>query len=231
MAKHRENSDDLKNIELIQELEGLSETQRRILEASIYVFAKRGFEGGRIDEIAKRAGVNKAMIYYYFRSKEDLFTTIIETVFERVSTIIGEHVYKINTDTFYEDISTFIDRYVDLIYRNRIVLNIIVWEIARGGEIISRVVKEKIGIHFQKIIETFPEAMDAGIIRTMDPRHLFFNIIAMILFYFFANRVVSTVWEEDALSPENVEKRKREVTDFVIHAIMPEKVSRIHDKT
>ena len=57
----------------------------------------------------------------------------------------------------------------------------------------------------------------------MDPRHVMVSVIGMILFYFFASPVISTLWGEDTLSPENIRDRKREVTDFVIHAILPEK--------
>ncbi|HSV30617.1 MAG TPA: helix-turn-helix domain-containing protein [Atribacteraceae bacterium] len=47
--------------------------EKRILEAAEKCFAEKGFEGSRVEEIAQKAGVNKALLYYYFKSKEELF--------------------------------------------------------------------------------------------------------------------------------------------------------------
>ncbi len=60
-------------------------TKERILQSAAQEFASRGFDGARVDDIARRAGVNKALIYYYYKSKEDLleilFTTTVQDVF------------------------------------------------------------------------------------------------------------------------------------------------------
>jgi len=53
----------------------------RIKQAAAEVFSERGFDGARMQEIADRAGANKAMIYYYFNSKEALFTAIFSENF------------------------------------------------------------------------------------------------------------------------------------------------------
>lgn len=216
-------SDEIDNIDLIDGLSGIGETKKRIIKASISVFVEKGYMGGRIDEIARRAGVNKAMIYYYFDSKEGLYTSIIEMVFKNVSIFLSEHLSRVKPDTIYDDIASFIDRYIDFIYKNRIFVKLLLWEFARGGDVVSGVIQRFIGGKFRELVGDFQYVKDLGKIRPMDPRHLMISVIGMILFYFFANPVVSTLWGEDALSPENIRDRKREVTDFVIHAILPEK--------
>jgi AcrR family transcriptional regulator len=55
-----------------------SDTARaRILEAATAEFAARGYDGGRIEAIARRAGVNKALLYYYFPSKGELYRRLV----------------------------------------------------------------------------------------------------------------------------------------------------------
>jgi TetR/AcrR family transcriptional regulator len=52
-------------------------TKRRILDAALQEFSAKGISGARVDAIAARAGVNKALLYYYFGSKEDLFREVL----------------------------------------------------------------------------------------------------------------------------------------------------------
>lgn len=60
-------------------------TQQKILSAAEAVFAEKGFDGARVDEIARIAGVNKAMLYYYFQSKEQLLRALTEKHFKEMS--------------------------------------------------------------------------------------------------------------------------------------------------
>ncbi len=60
-----------------------AESKERILEAAEAVFAETGFDGARVDEIAKRAGVNKALIYYYFDSKDAILDALFEELIKK----------------------------------------------------------------------------------------------------------------------------------------------------
>ncbi|MGA3346389.1 MAG: TetR/AcrR family transcriptional regulator [Terracidiphilus sp.] len=59
-------------------------TRARILEAAIRQFSQNGLAGARTEQIAEEAGVNKALLYYYFKSKDDLYAAALESVFEEV---------------------------------------------------------------------------------------------------------------------------------------------------
>ncbi|AEE90844.1 Transcriptional regulator, TetR family [Tepidanaerobacter acetatoxydans Re1] len=58
------------------------ETKARILSAAEDIFSKVGFDGARVDDIAKEAGVNKALIYYYFKSKNEILETLFSSLIE-----------------------------------------------------------------------------------------------------------------------------------------------------
>ncbi len=64
------------------------ESIRRILEAAMSVFSEEGFSGARMDEIAKRAGVNKAMIYYRVGDKKTLYREVIQMLFGDIGNAI-----------------------------------------------------------------------------------------------------------------------------------------------
>ena len=58
-------------------MEQSENTREKIIKVAFQVFVEKGYDGARMQEIAEKAGVNKAMIYYYFNSKELLFEKII----------------------------------------------------------------------------------------------------------------------------------------------------------
>ena len=56
-------------------------TKERIFKAAARIFAKRGFDGARVDQIAAAAKINKQLLYHYFGSKDDLFTAVLERAY------------------------------------------------------------------------------------------------------------------------------------------------------
>ena len=73
-------------------------TRQKIIQAAIDEFAEKGFNGGRVGNIAKRAGVSQALIYYNFKSKEALLDEIIEELLESIVSQLSTH-YHPDTDS------------------------------------------------------------------------------------------------------------------------------------
>jgi TetR/AcrR family transcriptional regulator len=67
-------------------------TRQKIIDASSAVFAEEGFAGARVDEIARRAGVNKAMLYYHVGDKRDLYGEVLKRNFGRIEKALEEHL-------------------------------------------------------------------------------------------------------------------------------------------
>src|SRR5580693_3871248 len=65
-------------------------TARRIVAAAEEIFAEQGLAGARMDEIARAAKVNKALLYYYFRSKEELYRFVLETLLSQLRSRVGK---------------------------------------------------------------------------------------------------------------------------------------------
>lgn len=206
---------------LAKEFESFGEAERKILAAAVQVFAQKGFDGARTDEIAAEAGVNKAMIYYYFKSKENLYTVIVETVFGKVYLILSRHLSLVDVNTPEQGILSFIDSYVDFIYAHRIFVKVMLWDLARGGTIVARVAGKVMRDKTEQVRGIFEQAAREGYIRPVDPKHLLVSIIGMVLFFFFAEPVVRVIWGEEPLTPEHIAERKQEVSNLIIHGILP----------
>ena len=75
--------------------------QEKIIAAAQALFSEKGFDATRVDDIARAAGINKALIYYYFKSKDDILTHLIQLLFSDIATLALAFV-KANIVTLYE---------------------------------------------------------------------------------------------------------------------------------
>lgn len=68
------------------------ESVQKIMDAALEVFSELGYSGARVDEIARRAGVNKAMIYYRIGDKHTLYTEVVHRLFSDIASSIKESI-------------------------------------------------------------------------------------------------------------------------------------------
>jgi AcrR family transcriptional regulator len=110
----------------------IESSQSKILEAAEIEFAVKGYDGARVDEIAKRAGVNKALLYYYFRSKEILLKELIRKSIKETSYNV-ETVFDDFTSFTPDEIDRFLDRIFEFIENQKNILRIITIEGLKMG--------------------------------------------------------------------------------------------------
>ncbi len=101
----------------------MSDTRERILEAARNAFSEKGFDGVSVEEIAQRAGVRKALIYYYFPSKEILFEEIWNNALEELE----KHIFReIENENYYvKKIKRFLKAYIDFVTSRKILSKVI----------------------------------------------------------------------------------------------------------
>jgi len=197
-------------------------TEDKILEAAKNVFVAKGMEGARMQEIADEAGINKALLHYYFRSKERLFeaifSEIIKFAFPKITRIAQSDEPIINK------IEQVIDAYIDLLIKHPFIPGFIIKELNRDPSGLFKLVV-KFGLNPQVIFDQIQLAMDRGEIIQMPPRHLAANIISMCIFPFAARPILSFVMfrdDPDALE-EFYTERAEVIKQFVINAIVIKK--------
>src|SRR5680860_1428715 len=91
-------------------------TEEKILHAAQTVFIQKGMDGARMQEIANEAGINKALLHYYFRTKQKLFEAIFKKVFKQIFPKIETFI--LSDLPFEEKLGVFIDNYIDLLIKN-----------------------------------------------------------------------------------------------------------------
>jgi TetR/AcrR family transcriptional regulator len=131
-------------------------SRRRLLAAAVHEFAARGFDGAKVDRIARRARVNKAMVYYHFRHKADLYRAVL---LERFGAI-ADHVAVVRADggTPDDQLRRFVATIADLIGGWPELPGIWLREMADGG----RHVDAEVMAALRRVVDTLAAILNAG---------------------------------------------------------------------
>lgn len=194
-------------------------TEEKIKEAAKKIFIKRGYAGARMNDIADELGMNKALLHYYYRSKEKLFEVIFFEVFDM---LLPKLKATVTTDLpLREKIELFVNTYVDAIASNPYVPMFILHELSQDPDRFVEKLKRRnsfpeIGQFILQIIQEMEEKS----IQSYHPFHFFMNMISMCAFPFVARPMLQAVSGiEDDHWNEIMAIRKEEVTRFILNAI------------
>jgi AcrR family transcriptional regulator len=149
--------------------------QEKILDVATREFAEKGLAGARVAEIAEQAGVNKQLLYYYFGSKEGLYSAVLSsTVSTARSVIVGRPEGESAIDWFTRSLSP------SEIERRRTLRRLWMWEaLERGGEEILR--EEERREAWERAVDVIRERMSRGEIDAdMDPEMVMLGLDAVM---------------------------------------------------
>jgi len=164
-----------------------SETEHKIIEAAKRVFLEKGRSGASMQDIADEAGINRTLLNYYFRSKDKLFDLIFEDVFLKFIPEVADQVNASND--VMETFNLFIDKYFDILHASPLTPVFILHELTTNPERLVRMIKSR-GIEPQIMIDRVQAAMNMGIVKKTDPRHLFVSLISLVVFPFAARPIL-----------------------------------------
>lgn len=195
-------------------------TEQRIFDAAHEVFLQKGMDGAKMQEIADRAGINKALLHYYYRSKEKLYESVARAILEKAVPVVRQIIE--NEQPLEEKIRRFIDFYIGLISRNTFIPLFIVTEINKHPERFFDTILPK---DLPKPIRFFQQVeaeIAAGRIRPIKPQHLIANIVAMCVFPFLGKPLLRLFLGMSAGEMKLfMEERKTQVTEFVLASLRP----------
>lgn len=195
-------------------------TEQKIFDAAHEIFTQKGMDGAKMQEIADRAGINKALLHYYYRSKEKLYETVARAVLGRAVPVIRQLME--GPQPLEEKIRYFIGFYMDLISRNTFIPLFIISEINKHPDrFFEHIFPAEIPSP-EVFARQVKEAVDSGQIRSIDAKHLIVNIISMCVFPFLGKPMLRMVLGMSAQETrEFMDERKTEVTQFVMAALRP----------
>lgn len=198
-----------------------SSPEERIIVAATKVFINKGLAGARVRHIATEANVNSAMIYYYYRSKHNLYSLVFDNALKNFMPSVA-YLERRDLDIFHK-IEIFCDELIESQISNPFLSAFILNEIDKNPKNLNKEVWYKQREKIQLFSDEVKRNINNGVIRKVEPIQLFMNIVSLCIFPFIATHLFVRI--TDALEgqiTDFVRVRKDEVKNLVIHSIKKE---------
>jgi AcrR family transcriptional regulator len=197
-------------------------TRAVILNAAIAEFTSKGLSGARIDRIARRAGVNKRMIYYYFGNKEGLYIAVLEETYTAIRTAeIGLNLTDRDPADGMRELVEFTWRYF---IEHPEFLSLLLTENFNRARYLknSRRIRELHSPLIGIISQLLERGVRQGVFRRgIDPVQLYVTIASLGFFYLSNRHTLSTIFGRDLNTREALNERGRHIVEVVFDFLAP----------
>lgn len=195
-------------------------TEERIKEAAKKAFVQKGYSGARMQDIANEAKINKALLHYYFRSKDQLFELIfmenVQKMMPKINSIID------SDDKLFDKIEKFVAEYLAMLSENPFLPLFVVNELSSHPErFFQKIAPLANGnLKVNKFIQQIQDEAARGKIIPISPVTLLMNTISLCVFPYLGKPMIQFVFGFDELQYRMIlEQRKKEVASFIINSI------------
>ena len=197
-------------------------TQRALLAAATAEFAEKGLAGARVDEIARRAGVNKQLVYHHFGNKEALYRAALEQVYAGIRAAERAlHLADLPPEAALERLVGFS---FDYLLEHPEFVALLNDENRQGAPHLRQ--SDGLRAMHSPLVDLLRETLrrggEAGTFRAdLDPVQVYISIAALSYFYFSNNRTLSAIFGQELDAARAVAARRRHVIDFTLRALRP----------
>ncbi|HVB98055.1 MAG TPA: TetR/AcrR family transcriptional regulator [Candidatus Dormibacteraeota bacterium] len=189
------------------------ETAGRILAAAEESFAAHGLAGARTERIAAHAGVNKAMLYYYFGSKQNLYRAVLRHLLDQLGHMAAPGQPAPASPR--ERLVAFVEGYFDFLASHPNYLRLIQREVMESKGEIDWIMREYYRPLLDRLIGLIESGIRRGELRRVDPQQAAFSIMGTTASYFAAATIWSRYFGRPLLGPAALETRREALLDFV----------------
>ncbi len=194
-------------------------TIQAILEAAEVVFARHGLRGARTDDIAATAGVVRGLIFYYFETKENLYTAVLERAYKPLSSLF--HKTLTSTESPKELLEELVRGVLQLMNERPLAPSIVILEALEGqGE---RYRNLCVPSFYETAEKVLVKGMKKGCFRKLDAKHAAINIMGLCAYYFSAlHNYTDPSTGMNPFSKKELTRHTKEVLAFVEARTTPE---------
>lgn len=195
------------------------QTEEKIFESATEVFVEKGMDGARMQDIANHAGINKALLHYYYRSKDRLFNAVFEKIaakiFSKFAPVFDENI------TLEDKIRFFFKEHISFLQSNPKLPAFLLNEINRNPARIRRLIRN-IDLYklWNMLADQHPDDLARYKITKESMPQLMITIVAISVFPFAARGIIESILDKVGIDfNEFLEARKEFAAEFVIRAL------------
>jgi TetR/AcrR family transcriptional regulator len=200
-------------------------SRNAILQAALVEFGREGLAGARMDAIAAAAGVNKALLYYYFRDKETLYAAILDRFFsqllDRIMAVAGQPGSA--GERFLSYARTHFDSIAESPYYARIFMGEMMSASRGGSSHLDRIFDTYLQPIAQRVLSLLQEGIDSGEFRPVQAVQFAPSAIGSIVHYFLTTPLRQKFMHEDPSSQKAIQERRAAVLDFIAAALFTDR--------
>ena len=202
--------------------------RRGILDAALEEFALQGIDGARTERIARAAKVNKALLYYYFKSKDELYAAVLRHVFGALFLSLDSALDR-EVDPA-EKLLAYVEAYFDFVAASPRWPRMVMGEMMRAGAKPSpqmlKIFETKARPVMEKFVRTVEAGIKAGSIRRVDPFQIPQTVIGTVVFYFISTDMYCMMTGRDPLSPKSLKARRDFVVELISNALLTDRAGK-----
>jgi AcrR family transcriptional regulator len=196
-----------------------STTEAKILEAARVLFYKKGFAATRTRDITTEAGINLALLNYYFGSKEKLFNTIMLETMQQFAKAMGG-VLNDTTTTFENKLELLAANYIDLLSGQPELPIFILSEIRSNPQVLISKIKIKEVLQKSVFILQFKEQIRNRKINKVHPIHFVMNFLGMLVFPFIASPMLKRIGDLKEDEFDKIMQERKALIPFWVQSML-----------
>ena len=196
-------------------------TRESILAAALEEFAAKGYDGGRMDRIARSAGLNKNVLYHHFGSKDDLFTAVLEHTYEQIRK--RQRDLQLRTLDPVEGMRRLVTFTARIWIQFPQFLRLLHSENLHGGRHVRR--SRRIARLYDPLRDTMDDLLTrgarSGAFRSgIDPIDLYISISALTAHYISNHDTLEAIFGERLMTPARLKQRLAHASDMVVRYLL-----------
>jgi TetR/AcrR family transcriptional regulator len=198
-------------------------SRESLLGAAVAEFARKGFEGARVDEIAAGAGVNKQLVYHYFGSKQGLYLAALESVYVQIRE--KERRLSLGELEPREAMAQLVGFSFDYLLEHPEFIALLADENRnKGVHVLASEKLRQMHTPFRDMLAaTLRSGAQAGVFRDdFDPVNVYISIAGISYFFFSNNHTLSAIFGRKLDSRAALAARRRHVIAFTLNALRPD---------